>query len=163
MELGKITGCRIGKNRDGDKDRIILQIEIIPGEDVRTIELFSGAGDDSNPANGCRVCVIPVSDSYQIASGISDGLLPETDPGDKEIYSTNNPVTQKKAQLRLKANGKTFLKNETENFKTIIDDLIDAIEDMTTFGSPSNHSVSPASKIALEAIKTRIGNLLTEA
>ena len=115
MELGTVTGRRIGKNRDGDKDRIILQIEIITDEDVRTVELFTQHGDDTNPANGCRVCVIPIFGSYDIAVGVSDGLTPEVDPGEREIYSTDNPVTEKKARLKLATNGDTIINQGTDS------------------------------------------------
>jgi hypothetical protein len=104
MALGIITGRRIGKNRDGNQDRVILQVEI-SADDVQTVELFTQAGEDTNPADGCRVNIIPVSDSYKIGVGVSDGLTPEVDPGEKEIYSTDDPVTVKKARIKLNKDG----------------------------------------------------------
>lgn len=97
-----ITGRRIGTNRDGTNLRVLLQVVDIP-EDVQTVELFTQCGIDSNPANGCRVNVIPVTNSYKIGVGVSDGLTPEVDPGEKEIYSTDNPVTQKRARLKFRS------------------------------------------------------------
>lgn len=115
MKLATITGRKIGKNRDGDKDRIILQAEIIQGEDTRTIELFSQAGEDNNPANGCRVLIIPVSSSYQIGAAVSDDLAPEVNAGEREIYSTDNPVTQKKARIKLESDGNIILNQGTKS------------------------------------------------
>ena len=104
MALGIITNRRIGKNRDGNQNRVILQVELM-ADDVQTVELFTQAGEDTNPANGCRVNVIPVSNSYKIGVGVSDGLTPECDPGEKEIYSTDDPVTAKLARIKLDKNG----------------------------------------------------------
>jgi hypothetical protein len=108
MALGIITNRRIGKNRDGNQNRVILQVELM-ADDVQTVELFTQAGEDTNPANGCRVNVIPVSNSYKIGVGVSDGLTPEVDPGEKEIYSTDNPVTVKKARIKLNTDGDVII------------------------------------------------------
>ena len=58
-----------------------------------------------NPADDCRVMVIEAARGYKITCGITDDLEPETDPGEKEIYSTDNPVTEKKAKIKLASNG----------------------------------------------------------
>lgn len=105
--IGTITGRQISKNRDGDKDVLILQVELIDGEDTRSIELFTDS--DFNPANGTRICITDVSSSYQIGTCVSDGLTPEVEAGEKEIYSTDNPVTQKKARMYLNKDGEIIL------------------------------------------------------
>jgi len=64
--IGKVTGFKIAKNMEGDSDRLILQVETLEGEDVRSIELFNQAGEDTNPANGCRIYIIDASSRYQI-------------------------------------------------------------------------------------------------
>jgi hypothetical protein len=110
--IGVITGRRVGKNRDGDKDVLILQVELLQGEDTRSIELFTDS--DFNPANGTRICVIDASSSYQIGTCVSDGLTPEVDPGEKEIYSTDNPVTQKKARAKFGTDGIITLNKGTD-------------------------------------------------
>jgi hypothetical protein len=97
MKLGKITGRRIGTNRDGDASRVILQVELLE-DDVKTVELFSQAGEDVNPADGCRAVVIDVASSYKVAIAVSDDLTPEVNAGEKEIYSTDNPATTKQAR-----------------------------------------------------------------
>jgi hypothetical protein len=107
--IGKITGRTIAKNRDGDVDRILLQVEVIPDEDVRTVELFTQAGDDTNPGNGCRVNIVPISNSYHVGIGVSDDLVSECDAGEKEFYSTDSPVTVKKARLKLDKNSRIIM------------------------------------------------------
>lgn len=111
--VGIVTGRRIDKNRDGDKNVLILQVELIEGEDVRSIEIFSSS--DFNPANGTRVYICDVSDSYQVAVATSDGLAPESDPGEIEIYSTDNPVTAKQARIYLNKDGEIIL-NQGSDF-----------------------------------------------
>jgi hypothetical protein len=113
--IGKITGRTIAKNRDGDVDRILLQVEVIPDEDVRTVELFTQAGDDTNPGNGCRVNIVPISNSYHVGIGVSDDLVSECDAGEKEFYSTDSPVTVKKARLKLDKNSNVILNSGTNH------------------------------------------------
>jgi hypothetical protein len=112
--VGIVKGYKIGHNIDGDIDRVLLQIEILKDEDIRTIELFAGFGVDTIPANGCRVEVIESSDGYQITGIISDDLESEVDQGEKEIYSTDNPATTKKARILFDKNGNIILNQGTD-------------------------------------------------
>lgn len=135
MAIGIIKGQKIGKNKDGDVDRILLQIEMMT-DDVRTIELFTQAGEDTNPGNGCRVNIIPVSSSYQLAVGISDDLVSECEPGEKEIYSTDSPVSTKLARIKLNKNSEIILNEGTDTavrfseLKKVIDELQGDISDL---------------------------------
>lgn len=113
IDIGIIKGRTIGLNKTGDKQRVLLQVEVM-GEDIRTIELMSQPGEDFNPANNCRVLIIPVSDSYQLAIAGSDDLTPGLQPGEKEIYSTDNPVTIKKAKIKFGTDGKLTLNGGTD-------------------------------------------------
>lgn len=117
--IGIVTGRRIGKNRDGDKDVLILQVELITGEDTRSIEIFSSS--DFNPANGTRVYICNVSDSYQVAVATSDGITPESEPGEVEIYSTDNPVTTKQARIYLNKDGEIILNQGTKSAVNYVD------------------------------------------
>jgi len=135
VAIGIIKGQKIGKNKDGEVDRILLQIEMMV-DDVRTIELFTQAGDDTNPGEGCRVNIVPVSSSYQIAVGISDDLESECDPGEKEIYSTDSPVTAKLARIKLNKDSEIILNEGTDTavrfseLKKVIDELQNDISDL---------------------------------
>jgi hypothetical protein len=110
--IGVVTGRRVSKNRDGDKPVLILQVSLIDGEDTRSIEIFSSS--DFNPANGTRVYICNVSDSYQVAVATSDGLTPEVEAGEVEIYSTDNPVTAKQARIYLNKDGEIILNQGTD-------------------------------------------------
>ena len=132
MELGIITGRTIEKNRDGDKDRIILQVEII-ADDVRPVELISQAGEDTNPANGCRVLVSETDKSYSVGVAVTDDLAPEVDAGEKEIYSTDSPATQKLARLKFNKNSELIVNEGTKSavshaeLNTALQSLVTAI------------------------------------
>lgn len=117
--IGVVTGRRVSKNRDGDKPVLILQVSLIDGEDTRSIEIFSSS--DFNPANGTRVYICNVSDSYQIAVATSDGLTPESEPGEIEIYSTDNPVTSKQASIYLNKDGEIILNQGTKSAVNYVD------------------------------------------
>ncbi|MGL4368668.1 MAG: hypothetical protein ACRCUT_03210, partial [Spirochaetota bacterium] len=139
--VGIITGRKVSKNRDGDVQRIILQVELIPGEDVRSIELFSQSGEDTNPANGCRANIIDVSDSYQIAVGVTDDLAPEVSAGEKEIYSTDSPVTQKKARIKLGSDGIVTI-NQGSDFAVKYNELLTAFNQLKSDFDAHTHAVA---------------------
>lgn len=72
---------------------------------------------------------------------------------DNDAVQLNNDDT--KIVLKEKIN----LSNSTSDIKTLLDNLIDAVKAITTFGSPTNHAVTATSQTALEAIKTQIGTV----
>lgn len=106
--IGIITGREIKKNKDGDADKLLLQVELVEG-DVQTVEMMPQSGEDTNPATGSRIFVLDDSESYQIGIASTDDLTPEVDPGEKEIYSTDEPATEKKARIRLYENGNIII------------------------------------------------------
>lgn len=104
MNIGIVTGREVGKFKDGDKDRMLLQVKIFE-DDTRQVELISQHGEDVNPGDACRVIIFDITETYQAAIAITDDLAPEVDAGEKEIYSTNSPVTTKLARIKLDKNG----------------------------------------------------------
>ena len=57
--------------------------------------------------------------------------------------------------LRFK-DGKVQLKNQTQSYATIMSDLIDAIVSIVTVGTAATQTLNPASQTALNAVKTRL-------
>jgi len=104
MNVGNITGREIGKYKDSNVDRVLLQVKFYD-DDTKQVELISQHGEDVNPADGCRVLVIDITDSWQAAIAITDDLEPEVDPGEKEIYSTDSPATAKQARTKWDGTG----------------------------------------------------------
>lgn len=97
---------------------------------------------------------------------IPPGLVNE---GEIKILSRDIATGQEMASFYFKADGAMdlisstdkliTLKNTVESFKTILDDLIEEIKAIKTFGSPTNHTIDPATITLLDAIKTRISTL----
>lgn len=84
---GIVTGFEIGKNRNGTKNVVLLQVRLRDAKDIQTIELMTPAGDDSIPVNGSRVAILQVSSSYKIAIAQNDNITPIMGAGEKMIYS----------------------------------------------------------------------------
>lgn len=114
MDLGIIKGREITSNRDGLDNKIMMQVEMLDGE-VRTIELMCNANEDFNPASGCRIFVVEYDEGYQLGIAATDDLNPESEPGEKELYSTDNPVTQKLAKIKLNKDGEIELNGNMDN------------------------------------------------
>lgn len=64
------------------------------------------------------------------------------------------------AKIKMNATGLISIFNTAQSLKTIMDDLIDTISGLTTFGSPTNHALSPTVITQLTAIKVRLALLL---
>jgi len=130
--LGIIKGRQIIPNRDGDTDKVMLQIEFLP-DDVRLVELMTESGEDSNPAIDSRVFVVDETESYKLAIASTDDLTPECDPGEKEFYSTDDPVTSKLARIKLNKDGEIVLNLGTKSavsyaeLNTALQNLVTAI------------------------------------
>jgi len=112
--IGVITGREITKNRDSDINSILLQVEMMDG-DVRTVELMCNANENFNPANGCRIFVVDAEDGYKLGIGATDNLEPDAEAGEKEIYSTDNPVTTKLATIKLNKDSEIELNGNVDN------------------------------------------------
>lgn len=90
MITGIITGYEIGKNQNGSKDVVLLQVRITDKDDIQTAELMNNPGDDSIPAVGSRVMILQAGSSWKIAIAASDDITPGVDAGEKKIYSQEN-------------------------------------------------------------------------
>lgn len=126
--IGIIKGSEIKKNKDSDVKRVLLQVEFVEG-DVKTIELMTQVGEDVNPGKNARVIVIEDSESYKLGIATSDDIEPTVDAGEKEIYSTDSPITTKKAKIKLDKNEQIILNDGTDyavaynDLKTAFDQL----------------------------------------
>lgn len=147
MELGiNKEGYKIGKNKDGTKDRLLLQVELTE-DDIRTVEMIAQAGEDTNPAEGCRVVVLDLK-GFLAGIATSDDLTPEVNPGEKEIYSTDNPATEKKAWIKFNGNGILDLNGNArfaaafEDLKTGFDQLLSDFNDLVTAYNAHIHTTT---------------------
>lgn len=108
-KLGTIKGSEIRKNRDSNSNSRILNAEISSREDVQTVELINGQGEDFNPEDEDVVLIISLGDAYKIGLLIDDGIEPDASilPGEKEFYSKSSGV--KKAKLKLNKDSEVVL------------------------------------------------------
>ena len=94
MTTGIITGYEIGKNQDGDKDVVLLQVRITDKDDIQMVELMNNPGDDSVPAIGSRVAILQIGSAWKIGVAVSDYITPITQDGEKRIYSQDSGVVK---------------------------------------------------------------------
>ena len=87
--IGKVTGREVKKNRDGQNDRLMLQVEITDSNDIQTIELRNQYGEDNNPVNGSQVLIVDIGTAFKMAIAAEDGITPSMNPGEKKIYSVS--------------------------------------------------------------------------
>jgi hypothetical protein len=111
MIIGKVTGFEVGKNKEGETDVLLLQVEMTEDSDIQTVELFGSGGRDYNPPTNSAVVVIPVADALQIAVAVNDGITPESEPGEVEIYSVDQYEGSKQARVKLFTDGKCKINN----------------------------------------------------
>jgi hypothetical protein len=107
MDLGRVTGFAIGKNKEGDKDVVLLQVEVSDEFDMQTIELMTNQGQDERPPDDSFVLALDLGDAYKLAIAVDDGIEPDPtiEKGEKEIYSSDSGT--RKAKIRLLKTGTT--------------------------------------------------------
>lgn len=99
LRIGKVRGYEIKKNRDGEDNVLLLQVEGSDPDDIQTIEWYQASGRDSVPPINSLVAFIPAGRAWKIALGANDGIEPESEPGEEKIYSSDSGVI--KAFLKL--------------------------------------------------------------
>lgn len=111
MDIGRVTGYEIGKNKEGEIDVLLLQVEISEADDVQTVELYGSGGRDYNPPTNSTVIALPIAEALKIAIAVNDGITPESEPGEVEIYSVDEYEGEKKAKVKLFTDGKCKINN----------------------------------------------------
>lgn len=111
MQTGKVTGSQFGKNKDGTKTVLLLQVEITDPTDIQTIELMGHTGEESNPPVGSRVSIFPIGSAFKIAVASDDSIIPGVSPGEKKIYSTDKSGGNVEASILLKNDGTIIVDN----------------------------------------------------
>lgn len=133
------------------------------GEVEREVEFFQLPGFRSGTTPKETVFILDADGSYKLIVGSHNYSLTVTvNAGEVKIFSTDSSGTTKKAEIFLKTNGKIKISNSDEDYKTALFDLIDAIRDGKTFGSPATQEFDPATKTQINSIKTRLSAILTD-
>jgi hypothetical protein len=113
MPVGKVISSKVAKNRDGEKDVLLLEVEISEPEDIQTAESIRLAGIDSTPPVGSIVFINDSGEAWKIAVAINDNIKPDTEPGETEIYSSSDG--EKLAKVRCTSDGKTRVNDGDDN------------------------------------------------
>jgi len=83
---------------------------------------------------------------------------PKLNEGDVAIYTDDN------GNIKITAgkNGKVFIGNDNKNICTLLTGLIDEIENITTAGSSTSHTIDTGTKTKLELYKNQVKQLFME-
>lgn len=90
IRTGIVTGREFKKNRDGENDRLLLQVQITDADDIHTVEYMSPSGEDSNPPDGAKVLIVDAGRAYKIAIAVDDNIQPSMQEGEKKLYSISD-------------------------------------------------------------------------
>lgn len=124
-------------------------------------KVFGLHGFVSYPAKGAKGIRIRLGRFSFVVSITRDDIAPPDNEGATKLYSTDADGVEK-ASMILDSDGKIGIKNVAENLAGLIDDLISEIIAIKTFGSPTNHSLTPASIANLTAINERFKSLVKD-
>lgn len=103
MRIGRVISSRKAINRDGDTPVLLLKVEISDPNDDQTVEYAQASGDDYNPPPDTTVIITELGEAWKIAIAGDDGIEPESDPGEREIYAHVGGV--KKGRVKCKLDG----------------------------------------------------------
>ncbi len=101
--------------------------------------------DIDNASHSAVIGVIPPSKVFE---------------GEIKVFSRDPKTGVVNSEIYFRADKLLVIKNDVENLKLILNDLIKEIKALKTFGSPVNHTVDPASQALLDAVDARINALL---
>lgn len=90
MKIGRVISSEIAKNRDGEKNVLLLQVEISDPDDIQTVEYLQAAGVDYRPRPNTTVLVIGLGSAWQVAIAADDGIEPSAAAGEYEIYASTS-------------------------------------------------------------------------
>lgn len=106
MPTGIIRNTRVAKNRDGENQVRILEVEIDDGDDVQTCEFVIAGGIDYHPPIGAKVFLTGEGNAWKIVIGVDDEVVPTVGVGEYKTYSvdTSDPPVIK-GFVHLKSDG----------------------------------------------------------
>jgi len=158
--IGRITADPfVDTCKNGEAKALFAQVELSTGE-IRTVQLFPGAGDETWPCKG-DVVVVERKGGLLYASAVWDKSEPKRKPGEREIYSRNGGGA-KQARHIFRDDGLHYIGNTVINLCKILLDMADVMKTHTTKGSPTTHTVLETDKAKITLIEADIKKLLTE-
>lgn len=157
IQIGTVKSIEFRKNKDGDANTAMLQVELSEPDDIQSVELFTQPGQEVIPENGDEVIVIALNSSYRVAIAGNDQVIPSIGQGERLFYSTLNGVI--KAQIYLTNQGKISIGNGVDELLSLFNDLLTELQ--KTVDSPGASSTGTLFKInpALAIIQSKLSNI----
>lgn len=147
---------RLFQGQPGKSLNVDLQTE---GNSADDGEHYHLPGFFSRPQDGLTGVVIDVKGLNIIIATHDYKLDISIDKGEAFIFSYDADGNIL-SSVKCDKNGKVVVKNNTENLKTLINDLITEVKAIITTGSPTTHTVSAGSQALLDGVNTRFNTLL---
>ena len=149
----------VEKVKNGEAKALFAQVELPNGE-IRSIQIFPGAGDETWPCKG-DVVVVERKGGLLYASALWDMAEPRRNPGEREIYSRNGGGT-KQARHIFRDDGRHYIGNTAINLYKVLLDITDIIKNLHTKGAPGAHTVLESDQAKVALIEADIEKLLTK-
>ena len=129
--IGTVKGHEITKNQDGDKNVVLLQVEIFDDKDIQTVQLYSMSGEIIIPQAGAKVVILPDADTGWKKGIAIDDLIEHTgiSDGEKMLYAYDAGVI--KSFLKLLKTGIMEL-NGNADFAVRFNALDTGLQNMLT-------------------------------
>lgn len=141
----------------------VVRVEGADG-DVRDVELYHLPGVVSGATSDDAAVVIPIRRGYGVAVATRNYQISiDPDAGGVTLYSTNAAGDTIQARVDLTPDGFVAISNTSQDWKTILDALVDELIAFRTTGSPTNHTTDPGTVANLNAIKANVAQLFVEA
>lgn len=151
ISIGTVKGQEIKKNRDGTTNTRLLQVKFANFADVQTVQYVPSPGEDGAPVVGDMVVVLAISNSFKIAIGVNDFLVPTISPGEKKLYgrdSSGSMVSYLLLNSNLELNGNNdfavrYSKLE-DAFNQLKSDFNNHVHGTGPTTAPSTADITPA-------------------
>lgn len=159
--LAKLKNALFRKSQDAPGKSMSVDLQTI-GDNADDAELYFLPGFFSRPHDGETGVIIDVQGLNICIATHNYKLDINFDKGEGNIFSYDADGIIL-SRVKCDKNGKIVVKNQTEDLKTLINDLINEIKNIVTTGSPTTHTVSTASKALLDTMDSRFNTLLGDS
>jgi len=139
-------------------------VGVAEGDDAHDYdsEVFATHGIVSRPSKATRGVRMRIGNLGIVIAAFTYGVEPPANAGATKLYATDEDGAEKSAVV-LDSDGKISASNDSEDLAKCIDDLINEIKNITTFGSAPSHTLTPTSIANLASIASRFKSILKEA
>lgn len=179
MSTGTVKGFEVGKNRDGTKDVILLQVEISDPDDIQTVEYMTHAGDDTIPPNESRVTILEIGEAWKIAIASNDGIKSTMKAGEKQLYSSADGIIKAFIKFlkdkNIEINGKNDNAVRFKELESVINEIktdhnllntafiAHVHPGVTSGGSSTLATITPGKSSSIDISKGKIDNIKVPA